>query len=174
MNKKILCLVAVTLLSVGCASKGQKDGAGSAANSSSNGTITQGSGNQAERDAQNRALSANLVANAGLAKVFYFEFDSEAIKAQDADALKKWGALLAGSPMAKIRLEGHADERGTPEYNIALGERRGNAVRDALVKAGATAEQLSVISYGESRPVDPSHSDMAWNLNRRVEITEIK
>lgn len=171
MKFRLLCVLAVSLISVGCSSRGTKEDA-AAGGAGANGVITQG-GTAEARDTADRKLSAALIANSGLAKAFYFEFDSTDIKAQDLQTIEKWGGLLKANPLAKIRLEGHADERGTPEYNLGLGERRGNAVRDALLARGATAAQISVISYGESRPVDTGHSPMAWNLNRRVEIAEI-
>ncbi|HPN80425.1 OmpA family protein, partial [Dokdonella sp.] len=73
-------------------------------------------------------------------------------------------------PNARVTLEGHADERGTREYNLGLGERRGNAVQSAISSAGASGGQLNVVSYGEERPVDRGHDESAWSKNRRVEI----
>jgi peptidoglycan-associated lipoprotein len=80
------------------------------------------------------------------------------------------GRYLAGNPRAQVRLEGHADERGSREYNIGLGERRAQAVRRVLMLQGATAQQLSTVSYGEERPAQTGSDDEAWRLNRRVEL----
>ena len=70
----------------------------------------------------------------------------------------------------KVRLEGNTDERGTREYNLALGERRANAVKAYLVAQGVSPSQIEVVSYGEEKPVDPGHNEAAWAKNRRVQI----
>ena len=103
-------------------------------------------------------------------RVVHFDFDSSAIKAADLPTISAHARHLALNPSVRVRLEGHADERGTREYNIALGERRANAVRDALLLRGASARQITVISYGEERPVDEGHNEQAWARNRRVEF----
>lgn len=174
MNLRLLTIVALALpLAVGCSSKAKRESADSVSGSEIAGSGVNGA-TEAARDEANRRLSRDLIANSGLPKVFYFEFDSTEIKAQDQASLQKWGSLLKANPAAKVRLEGHADERGTPEYNLGLGERRANAVRDVLVNGGASAGQFIIMSYGESKPVDTSHSPMAWNLNRRVEVVELQ
>jgi peptidoglycan-associated lipoprotein len=71
---------------------------------------------------------------------------------------------------ARIRLEGHTDERGSREYNIALADRRAQTVKRLLLFEGARAEQINIISYGEEKPVDPGHDEQAWSQNRRAEI----
>lgn len=104
--------------------------------------------------------------------IIYFDYDSTAINEAGLNAINRFGKYLAANPAAKLRLEGHADERGTREYNVGLGERRADAVKQALVNAGAAPGQLSVISYGEERPADPAHTEVAWAKNRRVEIVK--
>ena len=79
--------------------------------------------------------------------------------------------MLASDGALRLRLQGHADERGTREYNLALGERRANAVRAYLVAQGASRTQVEVISYGEEKPADAGHSERAWAMNRRVEFS---
>ena len=78
--------------------------------------------------------------------------------------------MLSSDRYLRVRVEGHADERGTREYNLALGERRANAVRAYLVAQGASRSQIEVISYGEEKPVNNSHNESGWAQNRRVEI----
>jgi peptidoglycan-associated lipoprotein len=80
------------------------------------------------------------------------------------------GQFLAQNTSAQVRLEGHADERGSREYNIGLGERRAQAVRRVLMLQGAQATQLTTVSYGEERPAQTGSDDEAWRLNRRVEL----
>ncbi len=111
--------------------------------------------------AAERALTTNLI---------YFDFDDTVLKPQYQSVVDAYSSYLQANPTAKVRLEGHADERGTREYNIGLGERRAMAVEAALLSSGVSAQQLSVISYGEERPADEGHNEQAWALNRRVQL----
>ena len=103
-------------------------------------------------------------------RVIYFDYDQTDVRAEYQAAVEAHARFLANNPTTAITLEGHADERGSREYNLALGERRANAVRRYIVLLGASAEQLRSVSYGEERPVSENHDDAAWALNRRVEI----
>jgi peptidoglycan-associated lipoprotein len=103
-------------------------------------------------------------------RIIYFGFDSSDITGDGQTLVDGWAAYLVANPSAKIRLEGHCDERGTREYNVALGERRGNAVLQALAARGVSERQVSVSSFGEERPVSDGHDEAAWQQNRRVEI----
>lgn len=101
--------------------------------------------------------------------VVYFAFDSHQITGEAKAALRSLATQLQGGKAA-LRLEGHADERGTPEYNIALGERRADAVRRFL-KAQGVEGQLRVVSFGEEKPAAMGHDESSWALNRRVEVS---
>ncbi|MEZ5460612.1 peptidoglycan-associated lipoprotein Pal [Dokdonella sp.] len=103
-------------------------------------------------------------------RVVYFDLDQTVIKSEFQAQISCHAAYLRQFPNARVTLEGNADERGTREYNLGLGERRGNAVQSALSAAGASYDQLTVVSYGEERPVDRGHDEAAWAKNRRVEI----
>jgi peptidoglycan-associated lipoprotein len=103
-------------------------------------------------------------------RVVYFDFDKDEIKPEFQQIMACHAKYLQDRPMAQIRLEGNTDERGTREYNIALGERRGNAVSSALQSNGGSASQLNVISYGKEKPVCREHNEDCWSKNRRVEI----
>jgi peptidoglycan-associated lipoprotein len=102
--------------------------------------------------------------------VVYFEFDRSEIRAEFNDLLAAHGRYLAANANAQVRLEGHADERGSREYNIGLGERRAQAIRQILLLQGATAGQLSTVSYGEERPAVFGSDEESYGLNRRVGI----
>ena len=102
--------------------------------------------------------------------IFYFDFDQAIVKPRGHQELNKHANVLANDRYMRVRLEGHADERGTREYNLALGERRANAVRAYLVAQGASRSQIEVISYGEEKPADSGHNESSWVQNRRVEI----
>ncbi len=112
--------------------------------------------------------SQNLMALSG---VFYFDFDQAIVKRAGHAELNKHASALGGNRALRLRLEGHADERGTREYNLALGERRANAIRAYLVAQGVSRTQVEVISYGEEKPADAGHSERAWAMNRRVEFS---
>lgn len=103
-------------------------------------------------------------------RVVYFDFDKTEIKPEFQQIMACHAKYLQDRPMANIRLEGNTDERGTREYNLGLGERRGNAVSSALQAAGGSASQLNVISYGKEKPVCREHNEDCWGKNRRVEI----
>jgi len=103
-------------------------------------------------------------------KVIYFAFDSSEIAPEYEAVLAAHGAYLASKPNTSIILEGHADERGTREYNIALSERRANGVKNILLLQGVGENQLEVVGYGEEKPVALGHDDQSWQLNRRVEL----
>ncbi len=99
-------------------------------------------------------------------RVVYFDFDQDSLKPEFTAIINCHAKYLRDRPSARITLEGNADERGSREYNHALGERRGNAVASAL----ASGSQVNVVSYGEERPVCTSSTDSCWGQNRRVEI----
>jgi len=103
-------------------------------------------------------------------RVVYFDFDRSEIKPEFQAQIACHAAYLRQFPGARVTLEGNADERGTREYNLGLGERRGNAVSSAVGAAGASTSQLNVVSYGEERPVCKEHGEPCWGKNRRVEI----
>jgi len=103
-------------------------------------------------------------------RTVYFAFDSSEINAESQELLVEHARLLSYNPDIQVVLEGHADERGTRDYNLALGERRAKSVHEFLTAQGVNPTQLEVISYGEERPVALEHDESAWQLNRRVEL----
>lgn len=103
-------------------------------------------------------------------RVIYFDLDQTVIKPEFQAQVACHAAYLRQFPEARVRLEGNTDERGSREYNLGLGERRGNAVQSAVSAAGASSSQLNVVSYGEERPVCRQHDESCWSKNRRVEI----
>lgn len=105
-----------------------------------------------------------------LATVIFFEFDSSEVRAEDQDVVARHAMQLTGNPTWRVRLEGHADERGSREYNIGLGERRAQAVRQMLLIQGVGADQISTVSFGEERPVAFGSTESDYAQNRRVEF----
>jgi peptidoglycan-associated lipoprotein len=103
-------------------------------------------------------------------RVVYFDFDSSAIRDDALPMIQAHANYLASNANVNFTLEGHADERGTREYNLALGERRADAVRRMLIANGVSPAQVRVVSYGEERPAVLGHDESAWSMNRRAEI----
>ena len=103
-------------------------------------------------------------------RVVYFDLDQDALKPEFQAIMGCHAKYLRDRPSARLRLEGSADERGSREYNLALGQRRGNAVSSALQANGGSASQITVISYGEERPVCNESGESCWSQNRRVEL----
>ncbi len=104
----------------------------------------------------------------------HFAFDRSDLNEQARDTLKKIAAVLRLNPSYSLDIAGHCDERGTSEYNLALGERRARAAKKFLVNLGISADRITTVSYGEERPIDPGHTEEAWAKNRRDEFTRIK
>ncbi len=106
----------------------------------------------------------------GVLETVYFEFDSSELSPEAAAKLKQNADWIEGNPDYTIQIQGHCDERGTIEYNLALGERRANAVKDYLVSLGVDGGRLRTVTYGEEKPADPGHTEAAWAKNRRAEF----
>ncbi|MBI2383333.1 MAG: peptidoglycan-associated lipoprotein Pal [Gammaproteobacteria bacterium] len=179
MKQKLGVLVLIAAVGLAaCSSRGAKDagGAGTAASGAAPGTVP-GAGTAGPRAnpaaaTVGRTTSAASGVSGILDRVVYFDFDSSVVRADAAAVLDRWGKYLTANPDARIQLEGHADERGTREYNVGLGERRANAVQQALLTRGAGAKQFAIVSFGEERPVENGHDEAAWGRNRRVELVD--
>ena len=109
-----------------------------------------------------------VVFESSLLKDIHFDFDKYDIRPGDVSILKENSEILKKYPKVKIQIEGHCDERGTNEYNLALGERRANSTKNYLISLGVSPERISTISYGEEKQLDPGHSEEAWAKNRRA------
>lgn len=141
---------------------------GSSTDTSSTATETDSSAAQAVSVDSGVSVSYEDVAN--LQTVFYFDFDKAVVKSQGFADLEKHAQYLATNPTAQVVLEGHADERGTREYNMALGERRAKSVRDFLVLQGVDSVSIETVSYGEEYPAEVGSSESSYAKNRRVEL----
>lgn len=115
------------------------------------------------------AAPSPAVTSADLVPAF-FDFDSYALRGDARAALDQDARLLRGHAEAQVTIEGHCDERGTVEYNLALGEKRANAARDYLVAAGVASSRIQVVSYGRERPFEDGHDEAAWAKNRRAHV----
>lgn len=149
----VMALLCLSLLSFGCASK---KAAGR---------------DTAKLEEQDRARRAELDKAAGeLRAMIYFDFDRHALKPEARRILTRKAELMNAYPEIALTIEGHSDERGTAEYNLALGQRRAQAAADYLVKQGVSPSRLSIVSYGKDRPQDPRHTEAARAKNRYDEF----
>ena len=123
-----------------------------------------------EEDSEEAAEILEDPREAGALRTVFFDFDKSNLKAPARAKLDKTAEWLLSNPEMSIRIDGHCDERGTNEYNIALGERRAYSAKRYLVNQGVSSERLKTRSYGEERPVDPGHNEDAWAKNRRSEF----
>ncbi|MEQ1515707.1 MAG: peptidoglycan-associated lipoprotein Pal [Usitatibacteraceae bacterium] len=103
-------------------------------------------------------------------RVIYFDYNTDAVRPEFASVIQAHASFLAQNRNRKVRLEGHADERGSREYNMALGQRRANAVRQASAILGVANDRMETISFGEDKPRANGHDEASWAQNRRVEI----
>jgi peptidoglycan-associated lipoprotein len=167
MNIWKLLVPMCAFIIVGCAGQSATETADETSGTdaaTTSGTGADGSGTATPIDSD---LDAKSLMNN---RVVYFEFDSAELDDASVELLKLHAAYLAENSDAKVRLEGHADERGSREYNIGLGERRAASVKSLLQVQGASSSQLTTISFGEERPADTGTGEMSWARNRRVEL----
>ncbi len=170
---KLLLVITASLLLAACSSHNtKKDNAQTGARVEDRGAAgANGAASQGLADEGAAAGGALNDPNSPLAvRVIYFDYDSANIRADFNETVAAHAAYLAAHPDTIVTVEGHADERGSREYNLALGERRSLAVRKQLVLLGASAGQIKTVSYGEERPAVDGHDDAAYGQNRRAEL----
>lgn len=169
-----LLFVSIFLFMSGCATTSDSDNGSSTSvedrNSNADQAKTRGLG-----DDEKYSLAALDDPNSPLSiRTIYFAFDSSELTPESMDVLIEHSRFMSLHPEMSAVLEGHADERGTRDYNLALGEKRGKSVQEYLSSQGVQISQTEVISYGEEKPVSMDHDESAWQLNRRVEIVYTK
>ena len=155
MNKKIVILSLISFLLAGCAGKQmikpdvQKP--------------------VAQESQEEPSIRFTDWQNVPEMKIMHFSYDKSDLMPQAREILKKNAKYILANPDLTVLIEGYCDERGTQEYNLALGQRRASAVRDYYGKLGVPLSNMGTISYGLEKPIDPSHNESAWAMNRRVE-----
>ena len=168
LSAKWLGVVFAALFLAACSSNETKE-AEAAAAAAAEQAAEEAAAREAEQQAQAVAQEAREAAAADVGTVFYFDFDSSSLTDEARGQVDAHIAALLGNNDS-VRLEGHTDERGTREYNLALGERRANAVRDYMVANGVPSYRIETISYGEENPVAYGSGESNWQQNRRVEL----
>jgi len=169
----ILCIGTVFLAACETASTTSVDSAGDASSSASASSTSSGTASSSIAAAtEAETLSPEEILKKEFAKVgstILFDYDSSALSDYAQRTLDRQAAFLKARPQTRVLMGGHADERGTREYNLALGERRASAARDYLVSKGISSERIRIISYGKERPAKVGSNEAAWRLNRRAE-----
>lgn len=179
MRKKFLAqIVLVTTVAAigltGCKNKTAMNG-GAKGSGTDSGVPPFGSGSDITSSGGNGIRPDNVSGNElthGQFAPVYFDYDSARIRPSEGPKLQTVAAYLKSNP-GKLVVEGHCDERGTAEFNRALGERRALAAREELVKEGADGSRITTISYGSDRPADVGHDEGAWSKNRRCEFVVV-
>jgi peptidoglycan-associated lipoprotein len=156
---KLLLLFVFALMLNACASKPEE----AATSATGEEAVVQGA-------AEEGALAGEELGGRPSVMRIHFAFDSSAIDSDNRETLEAHAAYLNANPSINVKLEGHCDERGTREYNLALGERRAQSVSRMLTVLGIDSSRLTDTSYGEEKPLDEGHNEAAWKMNRRVEI----
>ncbi|UOG16662.1 peptidoglycan-associated lipoprotein Pal [Acinetobacter sp. PK01] len=173
----VLPVLASALIMTGCASRKPTAEIQTGQTPTSAGTTvsTEGLSEDAALNAQNLAGASSKGVTAAnkafLAKrVVHFDYDSSDLSNEDYQTLQAHAQFLVANANSKVALTGHTDERGTREYNMALGERRAKAVESFLITNGVNPTQLEAVSYGKEMPINAGHDENAWKENRRVEL----
>ena len=164
-------LLVISLFVLGaCSSTSEMDDSSSDDTQSSSNTSSGSASSSAGSNSGQLTQEQIRAQNALRQTVFYFDFDVAEFQPADRETLTYHARDLAANPSKRLRLEGHADERGTREYNLALGERRANGILNYFIVNGAARSQIEVVSYGEERPEQSGQTENAYSRNRRVEI----
>jgi len=174
-NLKTLAALLVITLVTACAGPSKSTVDEGAAGTAQGGAAAAGvgDGGMSQGGAMGSDASGGALGGPGASqenRIIYFEFDRFDIKPEYNAILQAHARYLSSNPSGRVRLEGHADERGSREYNIGLGEKRAQSVRNVLLLQGAASDQITTVSFGEERPAVIGSDEEAWSLNRRVEI----
>ncbi len=176
-NLKAIAVAASVLFAAGCSTTSTTSETAETMDHSKHSMGTD-SATTSGSDTSGSMTSGEMTTDAGMTKadamslnnVFYFDFDKAVVLPEAFDDLSAHAKFLVDNPAVSVVLEGHADERGTREYNIALGERRAKAISRYLTVQGVSGSQIEIVSYGEERPAVIGHNEAAWAKNRRVEL----
>lgn len=172
MNRKIhlTLLVILGLTLSACASKDKELVAEDTGSNDTTSVVADGPAYPSSNLTKQQLLDLQIFGDPADEKVMYFEYNSSQIDRRSEVIARAHAYRLSQRGGASVTLEGHADERGTRNYNLALGERRAQSVSSLISATGAGNSKFNIVSYGEERPVDPAHNEAAWQKNRRVVI----
>jgi len=164
LGLKGLCLAAAIALLAGCESTPKSD---ASAQPSGGQAPQQSVASEAKPEMKGPAPGSQEELDLTIGSLIYFDFDKYDLKPEARATVERWAQWLQQNPAVTVTIEGHADERGTREYNLGLGERRATAARNYLIALGVNADRLGTISYGKERPVCSTSNEACWSQNRR-------
>ena len=167
MFQRLLAICAVAFLFTACETASNVAG-DSASGSSSSSATAAGAGNSSSSSSTTAAQMSDAEKLAQVGNTVYFGFDSSELTVEAQAILDRQAAFLSVNPTVVVIIEGHADERGTREYNLALGDRRAVAARDYLLAKGLNAARIRTVSYGKERPAVSGSNEESWEFNRRA------
>lgn len=170
MIKRFFLLAAVALALAGCGSNVKLDEQAQGGASPTTGAGAEGTGQSSVTPVQAGGAAADAAGPVGVGRVIYFDFDSFVVKPEYQPLVDQHARFLQANRNRNVVLEGHTDERGSREYNLALGQKRAEAVRRALVLVGANDSQIEAVSFGEEKPAVQGNTEEAYAQNRRVEF----
>ena len=172
----MLAAMALSLVLAGCGSDVKLDqpaeGSSTAAGAGAGGAQGQGAGQSSVTQVQADASAADKAGPVGVAKVIYFDYDSYTVKPDYQSVVDQHARFLQSRPNARLVLEGNTDQRGSREYNLALGQKRAEAVAKSLALLGVQESQLEAVSFGKERPAVEGSDEAAWAKNRRAELKD--
>ena len=163
----VMVIALVALLAVGCAKKPTEEMATETPTSTSTSSQTTDSG------MTETAVTETTMATISDLTRIHFDFDSYVLSGEARATLKQNAMVLKSTPMLKVKIEGHCDERGSDDYNLALGEQRAQATMDYMRSLGVSATQMATVSMGEMAPLDMANNEAAWSKNRRAEFKKM-
>ena len=172
MNTRIIMVMLLGVLLYGCAATEETEEEVAIEDQGTTlGETGDGTQSYAATEDERAGMSSLNDPNSPLStRIIYFEYDSSEVKAEYRPVIEAHAAYLVANPNVNVTLEGHADERGSREYNLALGERRAESIKRQMTLLGAGSNQIRLVSYGEERPAVDGHDEYSWSQNRRVEI----
>ncbi|NMM75770.1 peptidoglycan-associated lipoprotein [Acidovorax sp. SRB_14] len=177
MIKRVYSAIAVAVLMAGCSSGVNldnvpvEDKAGTALPTTGNGANARNTGQSGVAGVDLSQSARDAAGPVGVSRIVYFDYDSYVIKADNQALIDAHARFIKASPSRKVMIEGHTDERGGREYNLALGQKRAEAVRRALGLLGVPDSQVEAVSFGKEKPAATGHSEEAYAQNRRAELS---
>ena len=172
--KNLLLILGLNLTLVGCSSNPVSDDINQVTGDKIDSSIVDVSGSSVKKattEQDSKDLTAEEILAKIQGKVIYFKFDRSEVQTDFDDLIKLNANYMAKNKSATVLLKGHADERGTAGYNLALGEQRANSVKNALIEQGIGSDRINTVSFGEEKPINFEHNQKAWSENRRVEFS---
>lgn len=165
-----ICIPLALVLAGGCATQSKNEDATTPQSSATNASSTSSASSSSAPSSSTRGAMTRTAAGKPDTRSVYYDFDKSSLTAEDKKVIEANAQYLRDHPDVKARVEGNADERGSKEYNLALGQRRAESVTKAMQLLGVSEQRLEAVSYGEEKPKATGHDEQSWSENRRSDI----